>query len=210
MCSAGGVGALSAVQSVFSQRGAAESAYNQEMAAYQRAMANWEIDKKQAQDRQNMLSANAILQLQQIQNAQQEVNDAAVEQKSEIARELMKAREMAKLSAGEANVSGNAVDRIMSDLGFTEQSKLAAVEATRQNQVLQLQAEKMNAKQSAAVAPIYAAIGPPPEKDDGFSSILSAAISGLGSFTGLSKTSTGSAPRTATCGTTTPVKRYGG
>ena len=192
------MGALYAVQSFMGSLAQSEAAYNQELAAYQRALVNWEIDKKMMQDRQDLLTANAILQLQQLQNAQQEVNDAAVEQKSEIARELMRAKEMAKLSAGEANISGNSVDRIMSDLGFTEQSKLAAVEATRQNQVTQLQTEKMGAKQSAMMAPIYSAIGPPPERDSGFSSSPSAALSGLGAFAGTAKTgaTTGCAPRT--------------
>lgn len=206
MCSAAGIGAASFAQNLFSSNAQATAQYQNEMVAYNQAKANWEIDKRQAQDRQRLLDTNAILQLQQALAGQQEINEAAAEQKSEIARELLRAKEQAKLSAGEANISGNVVDRIMSDIGFTEQSKIAAVEASRENQVGQIQSEKFNIEQSRRQAPIYAAIGPPPEDNtNNFASFLSAAISGFSAYAGAYKptsTACGTAPRTTTtrCG----------
>lgn len=154
--------------------------YASALQSYYNAQANWEINKRQADDAKRMRDAAARIQLLQLEAAQQEANDAATEQKIEIVRELMRAKEQAKAAAGEANVSGNGVQRILSDIGFTEQAKLGAVEASRANQVSALQAEKLGVVNATDMAPIYAAIGDKP-KYAGNSILpwLSAGLSGL-------------------------------
>lgn len=90
MCDAVSIGATTYAQNLMASKAQSSSAYQQQMVAYNNANANWEIDKRQADDRAKMQLANAILQMQQVQAAQQEANESASEQKSEIAREMMR------------------------------------------------------------------------------------------------------------------------
>ena len=158
----------------------ADAQYNAEMASYQNSLARWEIEKRQLDERQKMMDANAILQMQQLTMRQQEVNDAAVTEKSEIAMAALRAKEAAKLAAGEANVSGRSTDHILSAIEAEAQRRTGNVEATRQNQIMAAQTAKMNVKQESYTAPIYGILGSAPDYDS--SGIFAAALSGLGSL----------------------------
>lgn len=200
MCSASGASAgLGIVQNVLGAAGSAEAQYNQQMAEYQNAQARWEIEKRQADERQKMLNANAILQLQQIQNRQVEVNEAAVSEKSDIAIAAMRAKAAAELSAGEANISGRSVDQILSGIETEAQVRIGKVEASRQNQIRATQMDKLNTIQSTKTMPIYGVL--PSEPDYDGSGIFSALLSGIGNldFSGFS--SSRCSPKTSTrCG----------
>lgn len=185
MCSAVGLGALAFGQNLASQKAQARDQYTSEMRGYYDSLAAWEINKKQADDEQKMRDANATYQMQQLYAAQQEANESATEQKSQIAREMMKAKAQAELAAGEAGVGGNSVNRILADISFTEQAKIGAVEASRANQVSALQTDKYNTRQSAKQVPIYAAIGGKPKyQGNNMLSYLSASLSGLSTYAG--------------------------
>lgn len=155
------------------------AALDQEKKRYEAELAQNEILKRQQADEAKTRAAAAVLNYQQIQLAEREVNDAAVQQKMDTARSLQKARALAKLSAMEGGVGGNVVDRAMVDLGFTEGQKMGAIEATRESQIDQLEAEKIATHLSAKVQPLYTSIGAAPKM--GISDILSGV---LGGFTG--------------------------
>ena len=187
MCSAVGLGALAFGQSLVSQKAQAGTQYAAELESYYRQQANWEMDKRQADDRKKQLNAAAIYQMQQLDAAQQEANEAATEQKSQIARDMLKAKAQAELAAGEAGVGGNSVDRILADINFTEQAQLSAVEASRANQVSAIQADKHNTVNTTRMSPIYAALGSKPKyQGNSMVSYLSAALSGVSTYAGLS------------------------
>ena len=181
------MGILSFGQNLASQKAQAYNDYARQLQGYYDAQASWEINKRQADDRKKQLDANAIYQMQQLDAAQMEANEAATEQKSQIARDMLRAKAQAQLAASEAGVGGNSADRILADINFTEQSKLGAVESSRENQISALQTDKHNVRQSTEMVPIYAAIGGKPKyKGNSMVSYLSAAMSGLSTYAGLS------------------------
>ena len=208
MCSAGGgLGVATAFQSFMGGKAQAEAQYASDMAAYQNAMTRWELEKRQADDRQRMLDANAVLQLQQLQARQREINEAATEDKSEISLAAMRAKAAAELSAGEANVAGRSVEQILASIESEAVRRTNNVEATRSNQVAAAQMDKFNTIQGARQLPVYGVLPAKPEKDDGFGNILSAALSGLGTM--FQYTDTGSL-LTSRCQTQTKAPTCGG
>ena len=152
---------------------------DQQKKQYAAELAQNEILRRQQQDESQTRAAAAVLNYQQIQLAEREANDSAVQQKMDTARSLQKARALTKLSAMEGGVGGNVVDRAMVDLGFTEGQKMGAIEATRESQMDQLESEKIATYLSSKVQPIYTATGKAPKM--GLSDILAGA---LGGFTG--------------------------
>lgn len=202
MCSAAGIGVASFAQNFMSSRAQASAQYESEMASYNNAMARWEIEKRQANDRQGMLDANAILQLQQLQARQQEINSAAAEDKSEIALAAMRAKAAAELSAGEANISGLSADRVLAAIESEATRRISNVESTRENQISAAQMDKYNTVQGAKQLPIYGLLPSMPEESSPFGSFLSAALNGLGAAYPYMNTGSLSSNR---CGTPAPA-----
>lgn len=156
-----------------------------------------EIGKRQADDQYKRLVANAIYEMQESDLAQRQANESATQSKGEIAREMLRARELAKASASAAGVTGNSLNRMLTDISFTEQQKKAVVDSNRDNIVDTQQLQKHKAIQSTTVSPFYYT-----EPSDGgiFNSMFSI-IPSL--FSGLSfSTSTCSTPSktTRSCG----------
>lgn len=119
------------------------------------AQAQIEIGKRQLDDQYKRLVANAIYEMQEADLAQRQANDAATQSKSEIAREMLRAREEAKAAASAAGVQGNSLNRMLTDISFTEQQKKAVVDSNRDNIVSTQQLQKHKAIQSTKVSPFY-------------------------------------------------------
>lgn len=167
----------------FGQNFAAQNAQiAQQRADYASQLARNEIEKRQQEDIAQTRAKEAILHFQQLQLAEQEANAAATEQKSQTARELMRARSLVKASAAGAGISGNVVDRAMVDMGFTEGQKMAAIETSRVSAIDQAENEKIAANLRAQMQPVYTTIGEVPRF--GGKNFLAAALSGLGGFVG--------------------------
>ena len=179
------LGALSFGKSFLKSQQDQQGAYAAQLQDYYTAQTNWEINKRQADDRKRQLNAAAVLEMQQLEAAQMETNEAAAEEKSQIVRDMMKAKAQAELAASEAGVGGNSVDRILADINFTEQSKLGAVESTRENRVNAFQTQKHGVRNNTQMSPIYAALGEKPDKPSILSSLLSGAVSGVSTYAGL-------------------------
>jgi hypothetical protein len=129
------------------------------MAAQQSARANAEaqieIGKRRADEEYKRRVTNAIFAMQESDMAQQQANAAAAQSKLEIAREMLRAREEAKATASGAGVIGNSVNRLLTDISFTEQQKRAVVETNRQNIVKTQQFQKHKAIASTKMDPFY-------------------------------------------------------
>lgn len=160
------------------------SQQNQAVAAsaaqYREHMAQNEIARRQLDNEVKMRNAEAILNYQQLQLAEQEANASATQQKMEIAREMQKAKALTRLASLESGVSGNSVDRLDVDMGFTQGQKNAVVETNRVSQIDQLEAEKLATQMKAQVQPLYTYDGEKPKV--GLSGFLGAALSGLGGY----------------------------
>lgn len=151
-----------------------------ERSDYQRTLTNWEITKMQTDNEQHVRNAAAAVNYQQIGLAEQQANMAATEQKSEIAREMLRARAEVQAAASSSGLGGQGVNRFLSDIGFTENQKIAAVEESRVGKIDQLESEKQGVYEASKVQPAYGAIGAPPGL--GGMNYLTAALNGLGGF----------------------------
>ncbi|MCD7896374.1 MAG: hypothetical protein LUG50_06820 [Planctomycetaceae bacterium] len=114
-----------------------------------------EIGKRQADDLYKRRVAEAIYEMQEADLAQRQANDAATQSKSEIAREMLRAKEEAKAAASAAGVTGNSLNRMLTDISFTEQQKMAVVDTNRDNIVSTQQLQKHKAIQSTKASPFY-------------------------------------------------------
>lgn len=171
-------GVLGFGQSLASQR----SNYEQQLSQHQAAMVNAEITRRRTDDEARVRNAEALLKYQQIQIAQQEANAAATQEKTDAARETLKARALTKLAASESGVAGVSVGRQDIDLAYTQGQKNAAIETTRVSSINQLQSEKTAAYLSAYTQPAYIYTGEAPAW--GGYNYLTAGLGGLTGFLG--------------------------
>lgn len=192
MCMGGeNTAALNVAQNLFASIGQHQNA----RAQYNAALAGNRMAKMKADDEANLRAANAYMNYTRIQEGQRETNVEAAGQKLENARAINKAKAVAALGAIEGGVGGSVVDRAMQDLGFTRNQKDAAIEATRQNELGQLESEKTAQWLAAQTSPTYIYTPDAPKFNP-----LGAIISGFsGFFTG------GSAPVAKACGVTAPA-----
>jgi hypothetical protein len=119
------------------------------------AEAQIEIGKRRADEEYRRRVTNAIYSMQEADMAQRQANVSAAQSKFEIAREMLRAREEARASASGAGVIGNSVNRILTDISFTEQQKRAVAETNRRNIVQTQQFQKHKAIQSTKMDPFY-------------------------------------------------------
>ncbi len=120
-----------------------------------RAEASIEIGKRQLDDTYKQRVADAIYAMQEADLAQKQAGEAATQSKSEIAREMLRAREAAKAAASAAGVTGNSLNRLLTDISFTEQQKKAVADSNRDNIVVTQQMQKHKAIESSKVSPFY-------------------------------------------------------
>lgn len=114
-----------------------------------------EAGKRQADDTYKRLVANAIYEMNEAELAQQQANEASTQSKSEIAREMMRAREETKAAASAAGLNGNSLSRLLTDISFTEQQKKAVTDSNRDNIVHTQQLQKQKAIASTEMSPFY-------------------------------------------------------
>jgi hypothetical protein len=173
--SSGGLAMLSGLFSGMAQSMQAQAQYDQQMATI-------EAGKRAKDDEYKFKVANAILQQQQAVASINQANDAAAMQKSEIAREMLRAREAAKASAAAAGVAGNTVNRLVADLSFTEQQKLSAVELSRSNHASEQLMQQQNAIQGSKVSPFRYYVGDRPSFFNSIAGLIPLAMSGFGAW----------------------------
>lgn len=175
MCSVGGLlqGALGFTNNIAAQNQALAS--QQEYAFKKRT--EWEVAKRQADEEAKMRAAAGIINMNQLNVRQQEINEAAAENKTEVDIAAMRAKASAALEAGESGVTGNTVQRLLNSIESEATRRKNNFEATRSNQVSAAQLEKHAVKQSATMQPLLGVI---PEVPSGSPNYLSAALSGLG------------------------------
>lgn len=167
----------------------------QQQQAYDQQMAQIEMQKRRMDDEYQMRVANAILNIQHANSTQQQANDAASLEKSEVAREMLRAREAAKASAAAAGVAGNTLNRLVSDISVTEQQKLAVIEVSRGNTISEQQMAKQKAYQSTKMSPFRYYVG---EEPSFANSMFSLIPSLFGSFS-YTPTSCAPAQTTSVC-----------
>lgn len=169
----------------------------QQNAAADRERAKIEADKRQMDAKYEMLVADAVQKMQQASLAETQANESATISKMETAREALRARELAKASASTAGVQGNTLNRIVSDISFTEQQKKAVAEMDRRNLVNDQQIQKQNAILSTKMVPMYYT---EPEDGNYFNSMFSVIPGLLGNFS----FSCGTTPKSSSCGVKSP------
>lgn len=114
-----------------------------------------EIGKREWDAAAKRKRMDAIYTMQEAELAQRQANDAATQSKSEIAREMLRAREEAKAAASAAGVVGNSLNRMLTDISYSEQQKKALVDTNRDNIVNTQQLQKHVAKDAAKMDPFY-------------------------------------------------------
>lgn len=169
----------------------------QQNAAADRERAKIEAEQRQMDAKYEMLVADAIQKMQQASLAETQANDASTMSKMETAREALRARELAKASASGAGVTGNTLNRIVSDISFTEQQKKAVAEMDRRNIVNDQQIQKQNAILSTKMVPMYYT---EPEDGSYFNSMFSVLPGLLGNFS----FSCGTTAKPSSCGVKAP------
>lgn len=167
--SGGGFGASQGMEIISNLFGSIAQV-QQQSAAVDAQRAEIEAQKRRMDDQYDLLVTKAIQEMQQASVAEQQAQDKAVMSKSEIAREMMRARELARASASNAGVAGNTLNRLVADISFTEQQKKAVVEQDRENFINQQQMQKQNAILSTKMVPMYYT---EPEEPNYFSSMFS-------------------------------------
>lgn len=165
-------GALGFTNNVVQQRQAIEQQ------RYYAAIKNaeWEIAKKQADDEARMRKAAGRINLQQLDHRQLEINDAATEQKTEIALAAERAKASAALLAGEAGTAGNSVQRLLNSIESEATRRTSNVEASRENAISAAQMDKLATIQGTKTSPIYRTV---PDAGGGKVNYLTAGLSGL-------------------------------
>lgn len=138
----------------------------------------WQLSKMRANDEARMRAAAGVINMNQLTVRQQEINEAAAEDKREIDIAAMRAKASAELNASEAGVTGNTVKRLLNSITSEATHRKNNVETTRSNQVMAAQLEKHGVKQAATVQPVYGVL---PSSGGGSMSYLAAAVAGLGS-----------------------------
>jgi hypothetical protein len=114
-----------------------------------------EIAKRQWDDEAKRRRIAALYEIQEADMAQRQANDASTQSKSEIAREMLRAREEAKAAASAAGVMGNSLNRMLTDMSITEQQKRALVDTNRDNIVNTQQLQKYKAIEGSKMDPLY-------------------------------------------------------
>lgn len=189
----GGMGLMSSLVGAFAeQRKQADS--------YARDMASIEIQKRRLDDEYRRRVVGAIYEMQEAHMAQNQANEAATQSKGEIAREMLRAREEARAAASAAGVGGNTLNRLLTDISFTEQQKLAVADTNRNNIVAAQQMQKHKAIENSKVNPFYYTT---PSKGGGFLNSMISVVPAL--FSGFSFGSVGCAPSTTRQSTTCRV-----
>ena len=136
----------------------------------------WDIVKRKADNEAQMRAAAGIINMQQLDVRQQEINEAATEDKSEIQIAAMKAKAAAELNASEAGVGGTGVQRLLNNIAAEASRRTNNVESTRENQIAAAQMDKIATKQGTKMQPIYGIL---PSAGSGKVNYLSAGLSGL-------------------------------
>ena len=131
------------------------SSYQQQQAAAAHQANQIEVGKRQLDSEYKSRVARAIYEMQESELAQQQANDSATQSKSEIAREMLRAREEAKAAASAAGVAGNSLNRMLTDISVTEQMKRAVVDTNRDNIVSTQQLQKHKSVEASKVSPFY-------------------------------------------------------
>ena len=137
----------------------------------------WDIAKRKADNEARMRQAAGIINMQQLEARQQEINEAATEDKTEIQIAAMKAKAAAELQAGEAGVAGNSVHRLLASIESEATRRKNNVESTKENQIAAAQMDKIATRQGTKMQPIYGVL---PSAGSGKVNYLSAALSGVG------------------------------
>jgi len=179
MCSAMGMAmagfqAISGFSNNIQQQQAAIA--QQQLYAMQKQV-EWDINKRKADNEATMRQAAGIINMQQLEARQQEINEAATEDKSEIQIAAMRAKAAAELQAGEAGVGGNSVKRLLANIESEATRRTNNVESTRENQIAAAQINKIATRQGTKMQPIYGIL---PSAGSGKVNYLSAALSGVG------------------------------
>ncbi len=94
--------------------------------------------------------------------AQNQANQEAAEEQGKIAREGMKARALARVSAGESGVTGASVNRAGAVIGVGTQMDAGAVEMNRRNAIQQGEHNKEAARLRAKTQPAITYVGGEP------------------------------------------------
>lgn len=209
MCSVGAVAPLAmnmfgAMSQSRQQAQQSEYVYQQQLAAYQRDQMNWEITKRKADDELTARREQAHFQMQQLQHAQVEVNDAAAVEAFEAVRDMQKAKAMTMLTAVEAGAGGRTAEKLQRAVAFEQTNALNNIEQNRSNQINDLQLQKLSVVQSQKVAPLYSVDSGPPQRMEtnsgwNFMNAIVGGIGGLGNLGSLDMGNSLAASSGATC-----------
>lgn len=175
------LGVLGAVSGIGSSLAQSNATYQQQLAAYQREQLQNEILKKQTDDEARMRRAEAILNYQQLDTAQQETNETAANDAFNVRREMARTRALQTVASAGAGVTGNTVARLERALDVEQTFALNDIETNRVSAINQLQTQKIGVQLGAQVNPVYLAISDAPKRFSG-STLLNAALGGLNGY----------------------------
>lgn len=134
--------------------GIATSAF-QAVGQYQTASTQADIAESQWEADNRARQLDYLNQLNMIQNQQQEVNEAAAEDKSERALAAMKERARLRVASGEAGIGGITPVRLESVAALKESKDVSSIESKRSRRISQLQESKRIARARAQGSQLF-------------------------------------------------------